>query len=98
MAGLFSLLIFALFFYLMMRFGCGAHIAHGNHNPDEHDHEATEKKVFIDPICGTKVEDDEGYGMLHEGRLFRFCKKEHLDEFDQNPGKYINQNHSGELS
>lgn len=31
MEGLFSLLIFAGLFYLMMRFGCGSHIANGGH-------------------------------------------------------------------
>ena len=30
MDGLFSLLLFALFFYVMMRFGCGAHMVHGH--------------------------------------------------------------------
>ncbi len=29
MEGLFSLLLFAGLFFLMMRFGCGSHIAHG---------------------------------------------------------------------
>jgi Cu+-exporting ATPase len=31
MEGLFSLLLFAGLFFLMMRFGCGAHMAHGGH-------------------------------------------------------------------
>lgn len=31
MEGLFSLLLFAVFFFVMMRFGCGAHVAHGGH-------------------------------------------------------------------
>jgi hypothetical protein len=31
MDGLFSLLLFAGLFFLMMRFGCGSHIAHGGH-------------------------------------------------------------------
>ena len=30
MQGLFSLLMFAAFFYFMMRFGCGAHMVHGH--------------------------------------------------------------------
>jgi len=30
MEGLFSLLLFAGFFYFMMRFGCGAHMVHGH--------------------------------------------------------------------
>ena len=96
MGGLFSLLFFALFFYLMMRFGCGAHITHGNHGSKEHDHEKMDNQIFIDPICGSKVKDEEGYGMLHDGKLYRFCSKEHLDEFDQNPSKFINNELSGD--
>ena len=30
MSGLGSLLLFAAFFYFMMRFGCGAHMVHGH--------------------------------------------------------------------
>lgn len=97
MAGLFSLLFFALFFYLMMRFGCGAHMAHGNHGPEDQNHNSVSNQTFFDPVCGTEVKEDEGYGMLYHGKLYRFCKKEHLDAFDQNPQKYINQNASGEL-
>ena len=38
MEGLFSFLLFAVFFYLMMRFGCGAHMGHGGHgNQAGHD-------------------------------------------------------------
>lgn len=29
MEGLFSFLVFAVLFFLMMRFGCGSHISHG---------------------------------------------------------------------
>lgn len=29
MEGLFSLLVFGVLFFLMMRFGCGSHISHG---------------------------------------------------------------------
>jgi hypothetical protein len=31
MSGLFSLLLFVAFFYVMMRFGCGTHMVHGDH-------------------------------------------------------------------
>ena len=27
-----TLIVFAAFFYVMMRFGCGAHVIHGGHN------------------------------------------------------------------
>ncbi len=34
MSGFVSLLLFAGFFYLMMRFGCGAHMVHGGHDTE----------------------------------------------------------------
>jgi YHS domain-containing protein len=64
-----------------MRFGCGAHLIHGHH----HGHDKGKgKDIFIDPVCGRQVPDDEGYGELVDGRLFRFCSKKCLEEFDNN--------------
>ena len=83
MEGLFTLLLYAGLFYFLMRFGCGAHMTHGHHK----------KKVTpvptIDPVCGIQVEDEQGYGKLQNGSLYRFCSKECLDEFDTAPDKYI---------
>jgi YHS domain-containing protein len=87
MEGLSSFLLFALFFYFMMRFGCGAHMMHGHHGHSKKD----KKPPTIDPICGMVVAEEKGYGKLHHGELFRFCSKKCLDEFDQNPEKYVSQ-------
>ncbi|MAD77076.1 YHS domain-containing protein [Pseudoalteromonas sp. NZS127] len=87
MDGVISFLLFAGFFYLMMRFGCGSHMAHGHHKNATTD--KTESNV--DPVCNKIVELDKGYGKLHEGTLYRFCSKSCLDEFDQNPDKYLTQ-------
>lgn len=38
MEGLLSLLLFAGLFFLMMRFGCGSHIAHGGHRHRHGEH------------------------------------------------------------
>lgn len=83
MEGLFSFLLFAVFFYFMMRHGCGAHTTHGNHD------KKSEKNSVIDPVCGHKVEDDQGYGKLQDGHLYRFCSKECLDSFDLEPEKFV---------
>lgn len=53
MEGLISLLLFAAFFYLMMRVGCGAHMVHGHGGGREAG--ARHK----DPVCGMDV-DPEG--------------------------------------
>lgn len=83
MEGLGSLLLFALFFFLMMRLGCGAHMVHGTHqhSPGQPNHK--------DPVCGMDIESDEGYGKTHLGQLYRFCSRSCLDKFDENPGKYL---------
>lgn len=53
MDGLFSLLLFAGLFFLMMRFGCGAHVMHGGHG---HQHggndaaDATDGMVYTCPM------------------------------------------------
>ncbi|MEP7704135.1 YHS domain-containing protein [Paraglaciecola sp. 25GB23A] len=95
MHGLISFLLFAVFFYLMMRFGCGAHMAHGHHTHAKSD----KADPIIDPVCGKVVEQNQGYGKLHEGELYRFCSKHCLDEFDREPEKYIaSTKGKGELS
>jgi YHS domain-containing protein len=95
MDGLVSFLLFAVFFYLMMRFGCGAHMAHGHHTHSKSD----KAKLIIDPVCGKIVEQKQGYGKLHQGELYRFCSKNCLDDFDREPEKYIAKTKgNGEMS
>lgn len=86
MDGLLTLLIFALLFFLMMRFGCGAHIMHGGHG--NHSHGTDTGK---DPVCGMRVPKDSGYSKVHEGIPYRFCSRNCLDKFDREPDRYISQ-------
>lgn len=89
MDGLLTLLIFALLFFLMMRFGCGAHMMHGSHgNHGAHSHDASPGK---DPVCGMVVPDDSGYRKAHEGHTYRFCSRNCLDKFDREPNQYLSQ-------
>lgn len=101
MEGLGSFLIFAAFFYFMMRFGCGAHMVHGGHGghgkkdeaheKHEHTNNPAEDGKQIDPVCGMPVDDDSGYGKMHENQLYRFCSKKCLDQFDADPKRYLKQ-------
>lgn len=84
MDGFLSFLFIAGFFYLMMRFGCGAHIMQGQHGKAE----ATPSK-HIDPVCGKDVPPNEGYGKMHEGNLYRFCSRKCLDAFDDEPQRFL---------
>jgi YHS domain-containing protein len=93
MEGLLSLLFFAVLFFVMMRFGCGAHMKHGHggsHDNDNNDtgHDVAQKK-HIDPVCGMEVEVEQGYGKMHEGSLYRFCSRNCLDKFEADPEQYV---------
>lgn len=87
MNGLLSLLLFAVFFYLMMRFGCGAHMVHGGHSG--HEHEGQGGGAAKDPVCGMSVEPGQGYSKSHEGRLLHFCSRQCLDKFETEPQRYL---------
>ena len=90
MEGLFSFLLFAGFFYFMMRFGCGAHMVHGHGGHGEHPHRS-ENAVgsAIDPVCGMSVVADQGYTKTHQGRQYRFCSRACLDKFEATPERYL---------
>ena len=91
MDGLISLLLFAGFFYLMMRFGCGAHMVHGKHgNHGGNAKEESDAVKHIDPVCGMEVDAELGYGKMHKGQLYRFCSRSCLDQFETYPGQYLN--------
>lgn len=87
MQGLFSLLMFAAFFYFMMRFGCGAHMVHG-HGGHEHGSDGTAGSA-IDPVCGMPVVADQGYAKTHAGQQYRFCSRACLDKFEASPDQYL---------
>lgn len=93
MEGLGSFLLFAVFFYLMMRYGCGAHMMHG-HGGHAHGKDSATK--HIDPVCNMEVESDKGYGKMYQGTLYRFCTRSCLDKFDADPEQYLNKGHNKE--
>ena len=86
MQGLLSLLLFAAFFYLMMRFGCGAHMVHGHHGG--HEGHGGKGGNTTDPVCGMEVQSGQGYSKMHEGREYTFCSRQCLDKFELEPQRY----------
>ena len=90
MDGLLSLLLFAVLFFVMMRFGCGAHIMHGGHGSHggHQDGDSPAGGSSRDPVCGMSVAPDKGYGMSWSGRTYRFCSRRCLDQFEAAPDKF----------
>ena len=93
MDGLLTFLLFAGFFYLMMRFGCGAHMVHGHGH--EHGAVGGDDKKHVDPVCGMGVPPSEGYGKMYEGRLYRFCSRNCLDKFEAEPSQFLGERKEG---
>lgn len=81
-----SFLLFAGMFYLMMRFGCGAHMVHGHSG---HTEGGGHGGSPVDPVCGMEVAPASGYSRMYEGREYRFCSRQCLDQFDATPERYL---------
>lgn len=88
MEGLLSFLIFGGLFFMMMRYGCGAHVIHGGHG--QAGKSDVGKTNHIDPVCSMVMDSHMGYGKVHEGHLYRFCSRACLDKFDAEPARYTN--------
>lgn len=84
MGGLLWLLLFAGLFFVMMRFGCGAHIMHGSHGGHGEAEDGGR-----DPVCGMPAEAGKGYTKSHAGVRYWFCSKTCLDKFEADPQKYL---------
>lgn len=91
MRGLLTLLLFAGLFYLMMRFGCGAHMVHGHGGQGHEGHggSGADDRAAKDPVCGMLVEPGQGYTKNYQGRGLHFCSRKCLDSFEAEPQRYL---------
>jgi YHS domain-containing protein len=90
MRGLLPFLLYGAFFYLMMRYGCGAHMVHG-HGGHGHAGRGTSEPgedSSKDPVCGMQVGPGQGYSKNQEGHVFHFCSRKCLDKFEAEPQRY----------
>ena len=87
--------VFAGFFFLMMRFGCGSHVmghGHGGH-ADHGDHEGhgagwKPPVTEVDPVCRMTVTTATAKSTVYKGRIYYFCSAEHRDQFEAAPDRY----------
>lgn len=102
-SGLQSLLWFgliAIFFFLMMRGGCGSHVMGHGHGRHDDDHQppppgsgqpAIRTGKAIDPVCGMQVDPASAKSSIYRGQPYFFCSTEHRDAFELNPEQYLRQ-------
>ena len=99
-----ALIYFALWagvIFLMMRFGCGAHVmGHGHGKPKQSGGERSGQGSLeglrwippakdVDPVCGKTVTTQGAKPSLHEGSVYYFCSRECREIFETAPEQYI---------
>ncbi len=85
-----SILIWGGLFFLMMRFGCGAHMmgGHGRHGRHDAGGNSTDKEIK-DPVCGMAVDQRKSTAAsTYAGRTYYFCSATCRDKFEHEPEKY----------
>ena len=80
-------LVWAVLFFFMMRYGCGAHVMgrvrHGGHAgawipPDK----------AVDPVCGMTISTQAAKSAMYEGNVYYFCSANCRDKFEAAPANY----------
>ena len=93
-------ILWAGLFFLMMRFGCGAHIlGHGHGNKAEkQDHQSGEPssqlqwaapETDIDPVCMKTVQTASAKSTVHDGQVYYFCSRDCRERFEAAPHTYL---------
>lgn len=91
-------LLWAGFIFLMMRFGCGAHVTGHGHwhggSPGTNTRRTPPEKAR-DPVCGMTVDTANAKSSLYDGRVYYFCSQSCRDKFESSPASYA-KGESGE--
>lgn len=83
--------------FLMMRFGCGAHVmGHGQHGGHGNDIAADGKQprwvppdTDVDPVCGKTIHTDKAKSAVHDGTVYYFCSRDCRERFEAAPQFYV---------
>ena len=93
MEALIYFLLWAGVFFVMMRFGCGAHVmGHGHRHGDPSPAQTprSERRIAlpredIDPVCGMRVDPAKAKSSVFGDRAYYFCSASCRDKFEANP-------------
>lgn len=82
------LLAWGALFFLMMRYGCGAHMMGGHGSHGKHRDPAPDKETK-DPVCGMSINPEKaGAAAVVAGKTYYFCSASCREKFEQAPEKY----------
>ena len=93
------LLLWAGIFFVMMRFGCGAHVMgyghqHDGKRPDEGRRPGSSATLLapekdVDPVCGMTIQTVTAKSAMHEGHVYYFCSQSCREKFEAAPTSYV---------
>jgi YHS domain-containing protein len=99
MGTLLYFIVFAGLFFLMMRFGCGAHVMGHGHRHHERQGAGPPRdldsalwvppETALDPVCRMSVGTSWAKSTLYQGRVYYFCTAKCRDAFEAEPDRYI---------
>lgn len=83
------LLLWGGLFLVMMRYGCGAHMAGGRGKRGGHGQgEATAGGKSRDSVCGMEVDPHSAVSFMHRGQHYYFCSADCRERFAKAPDQY----------
>jgi len=95
-------LIWGALIFIMMRFGCGAHVmghghgrGHGESRPQGGGSSSggnirwIPPEKDVDPVCGMTVETAKVKSAVHEGHVYYFCSPDCREKFEAAPSLYM---------
>jgi len=97
MSIMFYFLVWGAIIFVMMRFGCGAHVMGHGHR---HDGATSDVSPFqgsarwapsikaVDPVCGMTVETADSKTTVHNSNVFYFCSQVCREKFEHSPQAY----------
>lgn len=92
------LLFWAVLFFVMMRFGCGAHVMGHHHRghrdapPDGSPNGAgpwSTPSEARDPVCGKTVPTADAKSSFRDGHAYYFCSQDCREKFEAAPRTYL---------
>lgn len=104
MEALIYFLIWAALIFLMMRFGCGAHVmGHGRHGTDARNTRPGDgamrwvpPETDVDPVCGKTVRSANAKSAVHDGTVYYFCSRECREQFEAAPELHVGPQAKGD--
>lgn len=88
MSALLYFVAWALLLFLMMRFGCGAHVM-GHSHGQAGGRRALPPEKAVDPVCGMTVNPANAKPSVYAGDIYYFCSSACRDKFEASPSAFI---------